>query len=159
MTALKQYILSIVCAAVICAVITGITKESGHSRILKLVCGIFLALQIIRPLPGISKLSLADLEPLCLEDAKALTEEGRRLARQEKEQVIIEETESYILSKAASQDPGFSVEVILSDGEDPIPESVVICGSLTEEEKQNLQKVLEEELAIAKENQIWIGGK
>ena len=112
---------------------------------------------------GISILSAFTLEQLqeaiAFEDAKALTEEGRRLARQEKERVIIEETESYILSKAASQDPGFSVEVILSDGEDPIPESVVICGSLTEAEKQNLQKVLEEELAIAKENQIWIGGK
>ena len=83
----------------------------------------------------------------------------RTVDGKEKEQVIIEETESYILSKAASQDPGFSVEVILSDGEDPIPESVVISGSLTEAEKQNLQKVLEEELAIAKENQIWIGGK
>lgn len=159
MTSLKQYILSIVCAAAICSVITGITKESTHGRILKLVCSIFLVFQIIAPIPGLSKLSLADLEPLSLSEAKALAEEGSSLARQEKERVIIEETESYILSKAASQDPDFSVEVILCNGEDPIPVSVIISGSLTEAEKLNLQKLLEEDLAIAKENQIWIGGE
>jgi hypothetical protein len=47
--------------------------------------------------------------------------------------------------------------VYLSEDTIPVPISVEIRGSVSPYGKQQLTKLLEEELGIAKENQLWIG--
>ena len=139
--------------------VTAIEKDSAHGKIIKLVASIFLAIQILRPLPGIAKLRFEELSPVSIQDAKAIAQEGQLLARKEQEEVITEELEAYILSKDSPQDPEFEVQIFLSEGEPPVPVSAVIRGSLTQEEQQALQTVLEEDLEIAREHQRWIGSE
>ena len=112
----------------------------------------------MRPIPGLARIHLEDLAPVRLLDSEAFIEEGQEIAEHAKQTVISDETEAYIKSKAASLDSDFSIQVILSEDPVPIPKSVMIEGSLTEEEKQYLQTILEDDLNIAKENQTWIGG-
>ena len=63
--------------------------------------------------------------------------------------------EEYILEKAASLDTALSVTVTL--GEDNLPEMVYLRGSCAPGTKAELASMMETDLGISKENQLWTG--
>ena len=71
--------------------------------------------------------------------------------------LIKQKTQAYILDKAHSFGCNPDVEVTLGDGPSPVPESVRITGEVPFSVRKDLEKLLEQELGISKENQQWIG--
>ena len=72
-------------------------------------------------------------------------------------QLIIQETEAYILNKAGLLGMDIRADVELSEGEYPVPERAVIRGNWTDSQKSQLSAMLEAELGIPEEDQRWMG--
>ena len=86
------------------------------------------------------------------EDAAAM---GENLARDSMADIIKEETEAYILDKAADLHANLRVEVAV--GEDNLPAAVTISGEASPYARRQIQAMIANDLGISKENQKWIG--
>lgn len=155
---MEKYILSISAAAIICAIVASLSGSNGKPNVvIKLLCGIFLTLTVIRPL---AKVSIPDISSY-LDDTKwdaALAGERGAAYRDEVLRAGIKaNTEAYILDKAVSMAAQIHVEVTLNDEDLPLPCAVRITGSVSPYVKQQLQRMIENDLGLPKEVQEWIG--
>lgn len=155
MGTLGQYLLRLMAGALIASVIMNLVTEETHRELLRILCGIILLVLIVSPLPGVRW----NLDLLQGKDAlHAGTEQaamGEEMARQAQMQRITEALESYILDKAALQ--GAAVTVNITLGDDLLPSGVEMKGALKSEIRESLSEMMEMELGIAKENQLWTG--
>ena len=155
---LRQYIISVTAAAMICAIAMGIHCGKGVSTsLIKLISGIFLAFVVVSPLSGIELDDFLSLPSPYTVDANAAAASGEIMAMDAMAEVIKSKTEAYILDKAAAMDVTLSVDVSLSGEYPPVPAGVRISGKVPPYAKYRLQNILEEDLGISKENQIWTG--
>lgn len=153
MEALRLYIISVVAAALLCGIVTGLMPQGRASQIIRMVCGLFLAYTVLAGLTGLD-LQIPDWDVLAVTDARQAAALGESLGEAALTQVIKEQTEAYILDKAAVL--GLSLEVEVSLDESQVPQSVVLEGQAFPYERQQLQNTIARELGIAKENQQWI---
>ena len=80
---------------------------------------------------------------------------GENLARDSMAEIIKSETEAYILDTARSLQAEVTVEV--SVNEENVPDSVTVSGAVSPYVRRQLQRIIESDLGIAKENQKWTG--
>lgn len=154
MNGLKDYLIAVCSAAILCAVLKQITGKSKlSSGTVHLLSGLFVAICIIAPWKDFSLQDLEMYNPLETQQADVYVETGRQMTQQQIDSIITERTEAYILEKANQLHVQVEVSVELSD--DSIPLRSVIAGKLTQEEKEQLSAFLVKELGIQKEMQIW----
>lgn len=157
MESVREYLVSVTCAAVLCGILcTMVDEKQTGGALVKLLCGIFLSLTLIMPL---SRISLAELDLSSWQitrEGEEASAEGLEYARQAKSEIIKTKTEAYILDKARQYDLELTVEVEVSDGEIPMPEAVVLRGRISPYARVQLQHLMETELGIPKENQRWM---
>lgn len=154
---MKEYILSIVIAAIICA-ISGVLlpENTAVGRISKLLCGILLVVTIVSPLLNVSFQKVSDYISDFTASADIWVEEGNETARTQIDAIIKEKTEAYILDKANQMGLQIAVEVSLDENNHSIPSSVTVSGSISPYTKEVLSDYIATTLDIAKEKQIWI---
>ena len=70
----------------------------------------------------------------------------------------MEETSSYILEKAKAYDARLEGAVTVDDSAVPAPCAVRIQGSISPYGRQQLQRIIQEDLGIKLEAQEWISG-
>lgn len=148
---MRQYFLSVIAAALICGILGSFLKKN---KILNLLCGLLLVITIIRPLLS---MELPELPELGISfDAGDAVSEGKRIARDTIEGIITADTEAYILDKAEALGVTLTVEVMteIYDG-CPVPVAVTLSGEISPEDRQALSQIIEDDLSISKENQIW----
>lgn len=90
-----------------------------------------------------------------MDDAEDAAAMGENLARDSMADIIKEETEAYILDKAADLHANLRVEVAV--GEDNLPAAVTIFGEASPYARRQIQAMIANDLGISKENQKWIG--
>lgn len=153
---MKSYILSIVVAAIVCAIVRGLLDEKTTAgQMGRLLCGIFMAITMIAPISNISFENISGyFRDLTLE-ANQYAQSGKIAASDSMKSIIMSQTEAYILDKADSLGLKVSVEVELGDQENMIPNSVLITGKISPYAKEVLSEYIEDTLGIAKENQKW----
>lgn len=153
----RQYMLGILAAAIICAVINSWFGTKGtHGAIIKLLSGIFMTITLISP---VLKLDLSDFSGYIDEiayEADSAVEYGKQAAGESMSAIIKSQTEAYILDKAANWELNLMVEVTLSGSDPPIPESVVLKGSASPYAKSQLSKCIADDLGISEDQQKWI---
>ena len=151
---MKAYILSVICAAFLCAIVSAmVEKKSTVGMVLKLICGIFLTFTVVKP---ITDIRLEDMDFLSLElsqEAQAVANMGVSQREGDIAAIIKQELRAYILDKALDLGATLSVDVTLD--EELIPGSVTLTGSITPSTRAIMESILEADLGIAKENQIW----
>lgn len=158
MEAIGQYIVSVAAAAILCGILKAILPGKGAaSAVLGLICGLFLAFTTIRPLAQVELGDLPVLSNAYWEDAGEVSAEGEKIATAAMEDIIKTQTEAYILDKARSFGAELTVELTLSGGSIPTPSAVRLEGNISPYAKTCLERVLEDELGISKEDQLWIG--
>ena len=155
MEALQQYGTAIISAALICAVVTRLSSSGVCNAIIKMLCGVFLTLVILRPLWDDGRLRLELSLDSWMRQAETISTEGAAIAGRMKRDIIKQELEAYISDKATEMHA--QVEVRITVGEDMTPASVIIDGSFSPMAKKSLSKVLSNELGIPMERQEWIG--
>lgn len=121
----------------------------------KLIAGIFLAFTIIRPLVNIEFSGLMNWSEDYNTDSLKLVTAGKSQTRTALIKIISQRTQAYILDKAQALNTVLEVEVTLSDDEIPVPVKVRLAGNVSPYAKGRLQTIIEEELGIEKENQVW----
>ena len=153
-----RYILSVVTAAMIVCICCSIFHEKSlMGALTRMIGGLFLAIVMLSPVAHWDYdvvTTFAQSFEIAGADA---AREGSNLAADAMSAIIKEEISAYILDKAESLHAELTVEVMLSSGESPVPESVRIKGNVSPYAKAQLQRIMEKDLGIPKERQIWIG--
>lgn len=155
METLREYVLSVATAGILCGILKSILGEKGAAGgAVKLICGLFLAFTVIRPIANVHLSDFALFTSSVSQDAQEAVSRGESLARESRMDIIKAETEAYILDKAKALNVIIQAEVTVSD--EGIPEGARITGQWSPYARVQLAQVLAEELGIAKENQTWI---
>ena len=141
MEALRQYVISVVAAAMLCGIVVRLFPNGSGKQVGKLICGLFLAYTVLSPISRVDFSKLPDFSLRCMDDAEDAAAMG--------------EKEAYILDKAADLHANLRVEVAV--GEDNLPAAVTISGEASPYARRQIQAMIANDLGISKENQKWIG--
>lgn len=152
---LRQYMLSLIGAALMCSILIKLAKSTINVELIKLLCGIFLLLCFLSPFYQIDFATITEGAFSYTEDACIAVEEGKNLASEMMLQGITAELKTYILGKAEEMDLALSVEISLDQY--GIPIAVILHGSAEPYQKESIAHILQSDLGIPKENQTWIG--
>lgn len=156
MEAVAEYILSIVCGAILCGIVTKIPFQDGTAKkLLVIITGIFMVFTLIKPLAAVELKDPATWLTEFNLDAQSAVEEGEAQTNIALQQSIKAALETYILDKAAAMGASIEVELILSGDGLPVPSAAVLNGDVSPYHKMQLQYILENELGIIGENQLW----
>ena len=156
MQGIRDYILGIGAAAVICAITLSFGAKGKLQPLLKLICGLVLTFSVLKPVLAFSHGGLEELGIDYTESAKEAVQSGKNLGEQSLRNIIIQETSTYILDKAGEMGIHIEVEVELDQSGPPVPREVTIHGSLSPYERQKLSRLLRDQLGIEEAHQKWI---
>lgn len=157
MQQLGAYVLSVTAAAIVVGILTEFTNpKSAIGTLIRVMGGLFLAFTAISPLVNMEFDTFWSLTEGIAAEGAAITAQGENMAWEELSRLIKAETEAYILDKAGSYQAELTAEVTLSDDAIPVPTGVTLRGDVSPYARAQLQKMLEDDFGIPKENQIWI---
>lgn len=156
MDGIRQYLLQITAAAVICSMITGFTDKKGAGgTLVKLLCGLFMTLTMVSPLIQIRFSDFSDYFSGLQAEADAAVAYGEAESKEAMAAIIKQKMESYILDKAAGMGLELQAVLYVDDSDIPNPYRIELQGRVSPYQKGVLQDVIINELGIPKENQIW----
>ena len=156
MLAISQYIRTITGAALIGTVVLRLLDGKGSSSAIgKMLVGIFMAVTMLGPITQLHWTDLEDLFPDISVDAEQATSVGQATAQNALRQSISDGVQTYILDKAAQLDVELTVQVELSEDAIPVPVRLRLQGSISPYAKSRLQSIIQNDLGVDKENQIW----
>ena len=153
------YLLSLICAAMLSSLLMQLVRGSPAEPVIRLVCGVFLASAVLSPLPKADLWQWVPDVSGYYEAAKQEADRGQAVTDQSIRDIINGQVRAYILDKAQAFGASVEVEVELSEGAYPVPVKAILRGRVSEPVKARLQRLLQEELGIAKEDQLWIGAE
>ena len=154
---IRKYLLSIIASAIISAAVIRICGQKGMiSAMIKLLAGIFMSITVISPLLKLQIGNFSEYLGALEIETDCYVDEAEDAAAIERSAFITEKLESYILDKATSLGMSIEVEVELSDSVIQLPNQVRITGEVSPYNKQRLQQIIENDLGIPEENQLWI---
>lgn len=154
----RQWLLGVTAAALVLALAEALAPEGGAKKVCRLAGGLALLLAAAGPLTGLLDgsaltrtaedwLGRAQSAELELEDQA----DGFYLA------IIEEETAAYVMDKA--RELGFDCEAEVTYGYDeegvPCPWEIAARGAWTQEQRTQLERLLEEELGVPARRQYY----
>lgn len=155
MDGLRQYIICVVAAALMCSILMSLVRDGFAKELIRLICGLVLTLAVIHPFSKLDFDTFADVPLSFLQNAEGVSSEGQRLAKEAMADIIKAESEAYILDKAAEWNAELTVDIIISN--DQTPERAILSGEISPYVRSCMEAMLESDLGITKENQIWTG--
>lgn len=155
MDTLGIYGLRIILAAMICSLLQSLVNDNPHAAALKTLGGILLTITILSPLRDVSW----EMDTSWLREARAAGNryslDGETMAKQEMRRIIADRTRNFLREEASRL--GAELEITVTVGEDLLPVQVELRGSADDGVKTALAAIMEEELSVPGENQIWTG--
>lgn len=148
---MRAYLLRLICAAILTALVDALAGNGAGSGIRRLTAGIFLTL-VAFSLPGSLELPEFDAEKI-IRQAEIAVSEGEEQAASFRADIILESVGAYIGTKAGELGLTVTAEVRL-DGE-LRPCAVVLTGAASPLQRQELTDTLVRELGLAKEAVTW----
>ena len=155
---IREYLLRLICAALLCGIVNGLLSKKGAlGAAVKLITGIFMVITMVSPLLRIRIDNITGYFDGISSDANAAVESGQMDAADALKAIIKSKTEAYILDKAKSYGAEVTVEVRVDGSDLPAPCSVSVSGSISPYGKKQLSSMIADELGIALEDQEWTG--
>lgn len=156
MLTIQKYVVSVVCAAIICGIISGLIGKKGtYPAIVKLLCGLFVVITAVTPLKNISFFEPSDYFACIQNEAGNITSQAVAETSEEFFKRIKEQTQSYILDKATQLGISIEVEVEFSTEGKILPERVIISGDASPYKKNSLKRIITAQLNISEDALIW----
>lgn len=156
MTAVREYIIQVVAVSLLCSIILKLLHGSKVShQIMKTVCGIAIAITVISPVMSFAPDGLPDTIQSINMDGKEIARRASEDSQNQLSEVITNNIQAYILSKASSYDCNLDVKISLDGDTHRIPVSVEINADVSPFIKKKIQDIIEAEIGIPKERQIW----
>lgn len=156
MEAIREYLIGITAAAVICGIAVKLTGKGLPGSAVRLMAGVFMALTVVSPLVSIKLEGLTDFALDIQSDADAIVSQGESFSKEAVREIISEQAGAYILDKAESLGLHLTVEVAVSEDEYPVPCGVTLRGDISPYAKSVLSDYIEGNLGIPAEEQQWI---
>ena len=157
MDGVRNWLLSVIAACLLCALAEALMPQGPVKKAGRLVCGLVLLCVMLSPLPG-----------LRLETGQAWLEEYFAGLEQQKQEwkeaadvgtkgIIEEQYGAYIVDKAKGLGIVCRARVTCRTGEDglPVPDGVEVTGQFSDEEQSRLTQIIEEELLVPPERQVY----
>lgn len=155
---IRQYLIAVTAAAIICGIAKSIADEKAVSgTVIRLIAGLIMTLTVLSPLLKLNLGELPDITSGFVADGKLAATQGKELAQQQLNAIIKDRLRAYILDKAASFGAELEVEVLMPEDGSVHPNGIILRGTVSPYAKARLQEMIEEDLNIAKEKQQWIG--
>ncbi len=158
MEAVRQWLLSVTAAALVLALVEALAPEGGAKRVCRLAGGLALVLAAAGPVAGLLDGGAAG------QAVQSWREEAGRYERELEEgrdlfylTIIEEETAAYIVDKTKEFGLDCEAEVTYGYDEDgvPCPWEVTARGAWTQEQRERLERLLEEELGVPAQRQHY----
>lgn len=157
MGTIREYLLSITAAAIICAVVRQMFgKDRPIGKLIKIISGLFMVVTVLSPLLEFRLDDwIGQTEDLVVQ-GDPYVEEGVSHAESAMSDIIKQQLEEYILDEAERLCVKIRAEVTLRDDGTFTPEGVVLKGEISPYSKQALSEYIVQTLGITEENQKWI---
>ena len=149
----KEYILSVIGCVLFCGILSNLVSDLRFQKLIRLISGTLLSLVILGKLPSIDIAESLRFETAMF-SPEVYVDLGKQVAQKEQERCIKEACESYISNKANEKGRMIASEVYLDDQMRPY--RAQMYGQVDTELQSELEGVLEKDLGITKENQLWI---
>ena len=158
MSAVASYIGSVIAASLVVGIVSAMAGSGGTAgALVKLVGGLYLTVTVLSPFVGFRLERIPDYFSSISAEASLQAQTGEELSRSAMGDIIKAESEAYILDTAESHNAVLYPEIILSQDEIPVPESVILRGEVSAVVRSAITDRIELDLGIPKENQTWIG--
>lgn len=155
MDVIKEYLISVCIAAIICGILIKLTEEKGSTgALVKLLCGLFMLITTLSPIIKLPVYEFQNFFDQLAVEAEHAASIGQTAANEEIDHIVADRTKAYILEKASALGVTLDVEVVLKDS---IPATVRISGAASPYAKHLLSKYISEHLGITAEDQQWNG--
>ena len=145
---LRSFLLSVTAGAIICAVALKMPIKGASAGLLRLICGIFMLLCLLSPLTDVKLNDFIPVTDLYWSEAEQLAAQGENFAHQALEELIKGRSEAYILDKAADLGVSLDVCVSLASQDLPVPQEVMLTGTVSPYQKAVLTDYIEDHLGI-----------
>ena len=155
MADLQQYALRVIVGALICGVLLAMVSGGIYEKLLRMLSGVFLSVILLSSLLRIRWEFPADFLNDVSARAEEQAEDGAEMAQQETGRIISDHLEAYISDKSKALGAVLAVTVTL--GENLMPVQVALHGDITPQSRQAISDMIEYDLGISKENQLWTG--
>jgi hypothetical protein len=154
MEEIRQYVISIVTAAIICGGITSLVgKKNAVGGIVKFLCGLFMTITAISPWVSLRLPNELTFWDTIQAEAQAASSEGEQIGAEMRSAIITEQLETYVLEKAESLDLTISAEITLN--ESFLPELVIIQGAASPYARSRLCNYISDNLGISEDRVKW----
>lgn len=156
MGVLKEYVLTLVATAILCAIIQLFFNENKNLlSVVKMVTGVVFVVCAIKPLVSFEWETINDHLTGINDRGNSIVAEAEAAVQMEMQERIIEKTRAYILDEAAFYNTTLAVDVQLNNGSVPEPKVITLYGNVSPYVKKQLSQMLVDDLGITEENQIW----
>ena len=153
---LGRYVLSICLAAVAVGIFSSILDpKGGTTNLIRFVGGVFLIVTVLQPAKNLNIPDFSSIFQDYKTQAEAASRAGEEMAISAMGDIIIRDTQTYILDKAESLGLAAAVSVTVSSDPIPVPVSVRVDYSGSQTDARNLSAIIEKDLGIPKEQQLW----
>lgn len=157
MEGVRVWLLSVLSVSFLCALADALMPKGPVKGVGKLVCGLILAVTVVSPVVSLdveSGVQWLEGWEVGLEQRE---EELKKQVDEEMKTIIEQEYEAYIVDKAAQLDLVCTVRVTTETGKEgvPIPVSAEIRGPYTAQQREELTRIIADELGIPEERQSY----
>lgn len=153
---IRQYLIGIMVAAILCGIISMLLDGKGTIGVVgKLLAGLLMILAVISPWTTISFDGLFGWASDISCDGSNVVTDAYDAANTAYRAGIKERIEAYVLEKAKELDCTLTVDVTLSEDAVPKPFSICLKGSISPYAKAILSTMITEDLGIVLEEQLW----
>ena len=157
MEKIEAWIYSVACCGMLLSVVQVMLPKGVWKQIGMLAGGILLIITAVDPLLDLNEEDLASyLSGLAAEEeisGEQISERSEKML----EALIAEEYRAYILENAKTLEISCDVQVVCTAAASgiPVPDTVVITGALQPGERERLAALIEENLGISRDSQIY----
>lgn len=155
MEGIRNYFLAIVAACMLSVLACALLKNSKNQKITRFIAGILILLTVSAPLLRLNLSGLADRIAELGDRGGFSTQQVSRDYQTMLRALVKENTEKYIEAKAETLGGMVQAEVTVGNGETPMPEAVILTGSMTPSQAQALEDYINNSLGIPPGRQEW----
>lgn len=156
MEGIREYLIGVIAAALLCAVASLLIEPKGTVGVaVKLVSGFLLLLAVLRPWVDLPTQGLFHWADDFNADGAIYAEEGKVIANAFYKDSIKQQLTAYILDEARAFNCNVTAEIILSDEVPATPRQIRLSGEVSPYARQALTNLLTEKLGLSREDLIW----
>ena len=153
---IRQYILSVLCVVIVAGLSQTLFAKGTMHDLIKWIGGLAVTVTVLNPIVK-GDLFQWDIVFSDLRTNKEIAvEEGLQIGQEALAARISTSTCAYILNEVSDLGADVEVELDLQENYPYQPEQVRICGAVSPYIKQQLSSLLERELGITEDHQIWV---